>query len=399
MMSLSFIRSISRLSPAKKMWSPTVSVEAKPSSTLPSMRPFLKRTSIIGLSTMIPALRRCWAMTCGLVTRQWPGLSSTSRLELVIGAQRIAAGGDIFEDAAPHGVGEAGVRRGGADFGEQFGLDERAGAGDGEDVLGEDVERAGAEDLGVELARVDRVQRGLRLEIFEAVAGDDHALRGLVEAVVGAADALEQARRPLGRAHLADEVDIAPVDAEVEAGGGDERAQAAVAHRAFDLAPRFEREAAVVDADRQDLVVDRPQVLEDQFGEAAGVAEDERGLVLLDQLHHLFRGIAPRMPRPWHAALGDEDRQVGLGAGVALDQPHRVDVGVGGEPAAIGLGVADRRAEADAAQVGGERLEPGERQAEQVAALLAGEGVDLVDDDGLEAFEQQVAVGVAEQAG
>ena len=103
------------------------------------------------------------------------------------------------------------------------------------------------------------------------------------------------------------------------------------------------------------------------------------------------------MARPGHAALGDEDRQVGLGAGIALDQPHGVDVGVGGEPAAIGLGVADRGAEADAAEVGGKRLEAGERQAEQIAAFLAGEGVDLVDDDGLEAFEQQVAVGVAEQ--
>ena len=69
--------------------------------------------------------------------------------------------------------------------------------------------------------------------------------------MVGAADALEQARRALGRAHLADEVDIAPVDAEVEAGGGDQSAQAAVAHRGFDLAPRLEGEAAVVDADRQ----------------------------------------------------------------------------------------------------------------------------------------------------
>ena len=149
------------------------------------------------------------------------------------------------------GVGQAGIRRGGADLGEQFGLDERAGAGDGEDVLGEHVERAGAERFGVELAGVDRVERGARLEIFEAVAGHDHALRRLVEAVVGAADPLEQARRALGRAHLADEVDVAPVDAEVEAGGGDQRAQPAVAHRGFDLAPRFEREAAVVDADRR----------------------------------------------------------------------------------------------------------------------------------------------------
>ena len=90
-------------------------------------------------------------------------------------------------------------------------------------MLGEHVERAGAENLGVELAIVDRVERGARFEIFEAVAGDDDALARLVEPVVGAADPLQQARAALGRAHLDDEIDVAPVDAEVEAGGGDQR--------------------------------------------------------------------------------------------------------------------------------------------------------------------------------
>ena len=45
----------------------------------------------------------------------------------------------------------------------------------------------------------------------------------------------------------------------------------------------------------------------------------------------------------------------------------------------------------------GEVLEPGKGEAEQVAALLAGEGVDFVDHDGLEILEQQGAVGVGEQ--
>ena len=120
-----------------------------------------------------------------------------------------------------------------------------------------------------------------------------------------------------------------------------------------------------------DLVVDRPQILENQFGEAAGVAEDEGGVVLLDQLHHLLGGVTARMARPRHAAFGDEDRQVGLGAGIAFDQPHRVDVGVGREPTAVGVGIADGGLEADAAEAGRERLQPRHRQAEQVAALFA----------------------------
>ena len=223
-------------------------------------------------------------------------------------------------------------------------------------------------------------------------------MRRLVEAVVGAADPLEQARAALGRAHLDDEVDVAPVDAEVEAGGATSARSLPARHRRLDLAPRLEREAAVVDADRQRLVVDRPQVLEDQLGEAARVAEDERRLVLLDQLHHLARGVAARMAGPRDAVFGDQDREVGLGAGIAVDQVDRVDVGVGREPAAIGVGVGDRsRDRPTRRRLGRERLQPRRATGEQVAALLVGEGVDLVDDDGPEVGEQQRAVGVAEQ--
>ena len=42
---------------------------------------------------------------------------------------------------------EAGIGRGRADFGEQFGLVERPGAGDRQDMLGKHVERSGPEDL------------------------------------------------------------------------------------------------------------------------------------------------------------------------------------------------------------------------------------------------------------
>ena len=210
--------------------------------------------------------------------------------------QRIAAGRDEIQHFGKGLVAQAGIGRGGAELGEQFAFLERPGAGDGEDVLGEHVERSGPEVLRVELAVVDRVERGARLEIFEAVAGHDDALARLVEPVIGAADPLQQPRAALRRAHLDDEVDVAPVDPEVEAGRGDQPAQLARAHRRLDLAPRFERQAAVVDADRQRLVVDRPQVLENQLGEAARVAEDQRRLVALDQFHHVARGVTPGMP-------------------------------------------------------------------------------------------------------
>ena len=80
--SSSLNRITSKLSPAKKMWSPITKVDPKPSSTLPSLRPLAKRISIIGLSTITPALSRCCAATCGRVIRQRPGSYSTSRRNL-----------------------------------------------------------------------------------------------------------------------------------------------------------------------------------------------------------------------------------------------------------------------------------------------------------------------------
>ncbi len=139
-------------------------------------------------------------------------------LEAVISAQGIAAGRDELQQFVELGARERGIRRGADDLGVELRGIDGAGAGERHDVLGKHVAGAGAEALGVALAGHDRVIGGLSLEIFEAVAGDEDGLAGLVEAVIGAADALEQAGRALGRAHLDDAVDIAPVDAEIEAG-------------------------------------------------------------------------------------------------------------------------------------------------------------------------------------
>ena len=254
--------------------------------------------------------------------------------EAVVGLERVAAGGDEIEDFLECLLLQPGIGRGGADLGEQFLLLERRGDRHRQDVLGEHVERAGAEDLRVELAVVDGVERRAGLEILEAVAGDDDALARLVEPVVGAADPLQQPRAALRARPSARRGRRRPSRCR---GRGwrsrPARAACPAAIAAFDLAPRLDREAAVVDADRQRLVVDRPQVLEDQLGEAARVAEDERRLVLLDQLHHFARRVAPGVAAPRNAVLRDQDRQVRLGARIADDQVDQLHVGIGREPA------------------------------------------------------------------
>ena len=207
--------------------------------------------------------------------------------------------------------------------------------------------------------------------------------------MVGAADPLEEARRTLWGAHLDDEVDVAPVDAEVEAGRCHQSAQLAGRHRRFDLAASLLRKAAVVDPDRQTLVVLRPQVLEDQLGEPARVAEYQGRLVLFDEIHDLAHGVTARMPTPWDFAFWDEYGEVGFRTGIADDDVDRFHVGVGSKPAAIGVGVANRRRQADAAKIGRNLLQAGHRQRQQIAALLLRETVKLIDDDRLQILEYE----------
>ena len=70
----------------------------------------------------------------------------------------------------------------------------------------------------------------------------------------------------LGRADMDHEVDVAPVDAEVERRGADHGAELSRRHRGLDLAPLARIERAVVKRDRQPVDVDPPQFLEDQLG-------------------------------------------------------------------------------------------------------------------------------------
>ena len=113
--------------------------------------------------------------------------------------------------------------------------------------------------------------------------------------------------------------------------------------------------------------------------------------------HHLLGGITPRMPRPRHAPLGQQDVDHRIGAGIALDQRDRIDIAIGREPGAIAVGIGHRRRQRHPPHPRRDPLQPRHAQRQQIATLLGGEGVDLVDDDRLELGEHREAVGIAEQ--
>ncbi len=265
-------------------------------------------------------------------------------------------------------------------------------------MLREHVEPAGPEILAVALSLVDRVLGRLRLEELEAVAGHEDRATRLVESVVGAADALEQPRRALGRTHLHHAVDVAPVDPEVEARGGDERAQLAARHRAFDLAARLLRQRAVMDRDRQVVLVRVPQLLEDVLGEEARVGEDQRGPVALDQLVEVRDRPDRRVAAPRYARLlWQQDLDFGRRPLLALDQRDRIDLAPRRKPAPEALGIGHRRRQCRALHPRRDRLQASQRERQQVAALAGRESVDLVDHHAAEAGKQLEAVGIAQQ--
>jgi hypothetical protein len=104
------------------------------------------------------------------------------------------------------------------------------------------------------------------------------------------------------------------------------------------------------------------------------------------------------MPAPRHPRIErQQDLDLGGRAGFTLDHRHRVDLTPGREPGLEFLGICDRGRQCSPAQRGSERLQPGHRQRQQIAALPRGEGVDLVDYHALQTREQRRTFGIAEQ--
>ena len=96
---------------------------------------------------------------------------------------------------------------------------------------------------------------------------------------------------------------------------------------------------------------------------------------------------APRMPRPGHRAFGQQDADLGIGTGLALDQRDRDGAAVRCQPAGILDGIGDCRRKADAAKPRRNLLKPRERETEEVAiqigsARLRGVSVPLDTDVG-----------------
>ena len=101
----------------------------------------------------------------------------------------------------------------------------------------------------IELTAVTLSSSAVHLDELVARQRKQTAFRRAVDRVTGAPDTLQERGDTARRADLADEIDVADVDAELERCGGDERFQLAVLQALLGVEALLFGEAAVMRAD------------------------------------------------------------------------------------------------------------------------------------------------------
>ena len=120
----------------------------------------------------------------------------------------------------------------------------------GDDLLGQHVERLFGNGQPVELAAPDAVEQRRAFDQIVARKGKQPPLGRAVDRVARAADPLQERRDRSRRTELADEVDLADVDAEFERGGRHHRPQFAALEPLLGRKPALLGHAAVMRGDR-----------------------------------------------------------------------------------------------------------------------------------------------------
>ena len=226
-------------------------------------------------------------------------------------APRLNAVREHLEHGVEVGAGQVGIGRGATDERVEVIFSPRLADGGGHDLLGQDVERRHRRQHAVEPAGAHAAQE--RRALHQLVA------RGRVEAALGrgaarmarAADALQERREAPRRADLADELDGADVDAQLERRRRDEDLEVPRAESSFELEPAVLREAPVMGG-RPVLTDALGQQMGEPLRQAPRVHEDERGAVLGDVPGDLVEDLSPLLVRGdrLERALGQLDGEI-----------------------------------------------------------------------------------------
>jgi hypothetical protein len=269
----------------------------------------------------------------------------------------------------------------------------------GHDLLGQDVERSVGGPEGVQVAPAHRRQQGGRLDQLVAGEREQAAPGHPVAGVVGPTDPLEEGGDAAGRAHLAHQLDGPDVDAQLQRGRGHQRPQLARPQAGLDpLAPVLGQGAVV--GGHHVVAQALAQLVGQALGQAAGVDEHQGGVVLGHQGGDAVEHVAHLLGRRdrLQLALGQLQGQVEAAAVPGVDDG--AGPGRPGPAQQVGHQLHGPLGGGEADALGplpGGVLQPLQREGEVGAPLVAGHGMDLVDDDGLDRAEHGPAAGRVDQ--
>ncbi len=166
----------------------------------------------------------------------------------------------------------------------------------GDDLLRQHVERPSGDRQPVELTAADAVEQGSAFDQLVARQREKAALRRAVDRVPGAPDTLQEGCDRARRAELADQIDIADVDAELERGGRHQCLQLASLEPLLGVEPLLLGEAAVM---RGHLIGAEAlgQLTGHPLHQPAGVDKNQGGAVRGDKLGQPVIELLPDLAR------------------------------------------------------------------------------------------------------
>jgi len=249
-------------------------------------------------------------------------------------------------------------------------------------LLREHVERLFGNENAVELAVLRRADHRRALDQVVPGEREDPSLGKAGHRVAGAPHALQQRRDAVRRGDLADEIDVADVDPELEGGGRDQHPQPALAQLRLRVQAHLLGEAAVVGGDVRGAEPLR-ELVRHALGKPPRVDENQRGPVRLDQPDQASVGLLPHFGRHhrFERRPGHLDAKIDV-APVAVIHDGASGIPRTDEEARDFLDRLLRRRKPDALQAPAAHvIEPLERQREMRAAARFDHRVDLVDDD------------------
>ena len=195
-----------------------------------------------------------------------------------VGRASAAAGRDPFGKNLHHlcklAGGQVAIREGFATQFPQVLLGDLS-AGDGSDhLLSQDVQRLFGDVDPIQLSGADSPHGCSGLQQLVPGEGKEETLGDGIQAVPGAADSLQQAGNGAGSSDMADEVDVADVDAQFQRGRGHNHRDGAGLQLPFRRQAALLGQTAVVGGD---LIFPQAltQLVRDSFRQAAGVDKDQ----------------------------------------------------------------------------------------------------------------------------